>query len=263
MTTVWQYDGQSTTVQAAARAALAAAQTALAANLTAPGSAAAAVAVALPPLAVAPDDALGYAAALAKLLTDYVAGIVGDAATAATPDPTLLPGYADASRLPPLPLDPSQGLAALAAFGPAPASATGIVLANWTALIRLVGSTATAALQMLYAQTAFASAGDAASASAQLYGLIQAQIDLAAADDDDTIVQAWLAAQTAAVTDLAARGEGLPNLATFTAAAPLPALYLAQRLYQDGSQAAALVQRNAAPHPLFMPLAVEYLDAGC
>jgi len=52
-----------------------------------------------------------------------------------------------------------------------------------------------------------------------------------------------------------------PRLVRRIAYEAYPALALAQLLYQDGSHAEVLVQRNAAPHPLFMPLIVEYLAA--
>ena len=82
------YDGQSETVQATARAALAAVQASIASLLTAPGDAALALAQDLPVLAAAaPDDQAGYAAALAALLADYVAAIVADAALPASPAP--------------------------------------------------------------------------------------------------------------------------------------------------------------------------------
>lgn len=114
--TQWVYDGQPQIVQTQAATALAAVQSALAANLTAPGpDASAALAQDLSALALyAPDNSGGYAAALQQLLADYVAGVIADAAAAARPSPAPPAGFAYASRLPPMPLDPSFGLAALA-----------------------------------------------------------------------------------------------------------------------------------------------------
>lgn len=252
------YDGQIEAVRNAADIALAAVHTAIARLLTAPGTAALALAQDLPLLAAAaPDDQAGYAAALTTLLADYVMAIVAD--NNAPPDPPPPAGFAYLSRLPPLAADPSFGLAGLADIGATivPASATGQVAANWQALTQLVEGSATVALANLYAQTSFTGAAEADAAREQLFGLIVAQI--AAAAGNDPLVMTWRGLFTAAVADLTARASGLPDVAVLNAPLPLPALYLAELIYQDGSQAAALVQRNAAPHPLFMPLMVEYL----
>lgn len=259
---MYLYDGQSETVQAAAAAALVAVQAAIANLLTAPGSAPLALAQDAPLLAaVAPDDTAGYATALANLLQDYVAAIVTDANTAAAPDLTAPPGYQDTSRLPPTPTDPSYGLAALADVGATvvPPAPVGQVAANWAALMQVVEGSAVAALLMLYAQTTFAAAEDADTARTQVYGLVVAQIE--AASGNDKLVQTWRAALSAIVVYLTTTAQQVPNVVTLTTAGPQPALVLAQLLYQDGSQADVLVQRNNAPHPLFMPLNVEYLAA--
>ena len=42
-------------------------------------------------------------------------------------------------------------------------------------------------------------------------------------------------------------------IVTHTFEEHLPAIVIAQRLYQDGSRANELVKLNNAPHPLFMP----------
>ncbi len=98
------YDGVSSAVQAATNSMLGTVVLAVGAFLTAPGSAAQALALDLPLLAaVTPDDAAGYATAVAGLVQDYVAGIATDASAAATPDARgadRLPGQL---RLPPLP----------------------------------------------------------------------------------------------------------------------------------------------------------------
>lgn len=252
------YDGQPATVQAAFSTALAQVQTAIGAALTA--------AAGSPQLqddlaalaAIAPDQPASYAEQLATLLEDYVANLV--AAAAPVTDDTLLPGYEDWTRLPPMPPDPSFGLASLAAgISPLiPAAATGQAAANWQMLAQLAQGAATSALATLYAQTSFASSDDADTARELLYGLIVAAIEAAAGDD--ALVQAWRGVLAASVTDLTTRAKALPNVADFATPSPMPALWLAQRIFQDGTEAPALVQRNAAPHPLFMPTTVEYLQ---
>lgn len=254
------YDGQSATAQAAHRAALAAVAAKIALLLTAPGStASAALAQDLPKLlAVLPDDASGYATALTTLLEDYVAGVVTD--INAPPGVAPADGFAYVSRLADLPGDPSQGIAGLAAVSSSLAApSSGIAASNFAALMQLVEGSATTALQMLYAQTDFASADDADQAREQLRGLIVEQLE--AAQGNDPLVQAWRGALTAAIIDLTQRAKALPDVAIATMPAPMPALWMAQFLYQDGTEAPVLVQRNRAPHPLFMPRDVEYLAA--
>lgn len=43
--------------------------------------------------------------------------------------------------------------------------------------------------------------------------------------------------------------------------APLPALAIAYRLYQDASRTVDLMARNAVPHPAFMPTTIEALQS--
>lgn len=252
------YDGAPSTVQSAFSAALVSVQTALSDALTAVGDAAAQFGQDLATLAgFSPDDGAGYAGALQALFSNYVLNAV--AAAVDVVDASLAPGFQDWTRLPAMPGDPSFGLASLAGTDLTPASAQGAALANWTMLTSLVQGSAAAALVTLYAQTDFASAADADAAREQVHDLLVARIEAAAGDD--ALVQAWRGALAASVADLTARAASAPEVATLTTAAPLPALVLAEFLYQDGSEAPALVQRNAAPHPLFMPLAVEYLQS--
>jgi prophage DNA circulation protein len=257
------YDGMSQIVQTATTGMLTDALNAVGGFLTAAGSAAAALAPDLLLLAaVAPDDTSGYATALANLVQDYVSGIATDAAAATVPDPTAPQGYQDSSRLPPLPPDPSYGLAALAAISTsayAPLALSGQAASNWTAVTQIVGGSATAALMMLYAQTSFTASADADAARSQVQSLTVAQIEAAAGND--ALVAMWRSALTAVVTYLTDTAKQASQVAQISMPTPQPALVLAQLLYQDGTQAAALVQRNGAPHPLFMPLTVEYLVA--
>jgi prophage DNA circulation protein len=253
------FDGQSTPVQSAFTAALATVQTTISAALTFAGAAASQLSDDLDALqALAPDDALGYAEQLATTLADYVGNVV--ASFTPVLDSTLAPGFQDQTRLPDLPGDPSYGLGTLAGISATliPDYATGTVLANWQTLGTLIEGSATAALVALYAQTSFASSDDADTARTQVNGFIVAQI--AASAGNDPLIGAWRGVLTAAVTDLTTRAKQVPSLATLTTPAPMPALVLAQQLYQDGTQAPVIVQRNAVPHPLFCPQTIEYLQ---
>lgn len=254
------FDGAFAFVQSATTLMFAAVQTALGVVLTAEAAVLGVAQDLVTLAAVAYDDTVGYAEALTSLFQDYVAAIVTAANQIAQLDPTAPPGYQDSSRLPALPSDPTYGLAAIAsgAIVLAPSSATGQIAANAAALGQLVQGAATAALLQLYAQTSFTASQDVDDARTQAYGLVVAQIQAAAGND--ALIATWRASLTAIVTHLTQTAKQLPLLATFTTPAPLPALVLAQRLYQDGSQADVLVQRNDAPHPLFMPTTIEFLE---
>lgn len=57
-------------------------------------------------------------------------------------------------------------------------------------------------------------------------------------------------------------GYGLPQLISYTSKTSQPACVIAQTLYQDGTRADEIVQRNNTQtiHPMFMPLTVEVLS---
>lgn len=65
--------------------------------------------------------------------------------------------------------------------------------------------------------------------------------------------------RSAVAADLAARGAILPQSVPVAFSAALPALVLAQRLYQDASREAELVHEAGPVSPLFMPLAFQAL----
>ncbi|MOA37442.1 hypothetical protein D3C78_1590320 [compost metagenome] len=56
-----------------------------------------------------------------------------------------------------------------------------------------------------------------------------------------------------------ARAAGLSVLMQVTMAQTLPALTLANRLYQDASRADELIQAAGVPHPAFMPTSMKVL----
>jgi prophage DNA circulation protein len=176
-------------------------------------------------------------------------------------DPTL-----SSRGLPPV-TDPSYGLASFAVWGSNLEPVAGTTpqrlkqAADQSALVALVQGSAVAALAQVYAQTEFASAADAETARAQLTDLIDAQATRAADMGDDIAYGGWMNVMRASSTDLTARAQQLPLLLTYQLGASLPAVALAQRIYQDGSRGPELVARNAAPHPLFMPMKIEALAA--
>ncbi|GGC68606.1 hypothetical protein [Chelatococcus reniformis] len=78
--------------------------------------------------------------------------------------------------------------------------------------------------------------------------------DYAAGRQDSSSYRALTTLRATVVRDLTDRGRQLPRLVPYSIGQPLPALWLANRLYGDGSRAEELVQQNRAIHPLFMPM---------
>lgn len=159
-------------------------------------------------------------------------------------------------------IDPSYGLAAIANWGatlaPPANNQTGL---NQNALVALVAGSSAVALGQVYARTKFAAQEDADAARDQLADLIDALATTAADAGDDGGFSSWQALYQSATDDLTTRAKQAPSTMVFYLGNALPALALAQRVYQDPARAGELVARNDAPHPLFMPATVQALTA--
>lgn len=201
-------------------------------------------------------------ASLAAAVTQFFSGYVSDVVGSWTPFDESL-----SSRGPTPVGDPSYGLASAVSWGSTLAAPPSLTPAqvqmgvNQGALVALVQGAATVAMVQLYANTSFASEEDAETARDQVTDLIDALSVSAADSGDDAGYAQYLALFQSVTTDLTTRGKQLPDVVTVDFGAPLPALYIAQRLYQDASRAGELIARNAAPHPLFFPLDVEALSS--
>jgi prophage DNA circulation protein len=92
---------------------------------------------------------------------------------------------------------------------------------------------------------------------------VSAQLDLAlvkAADrGDDDIYQALLDLRESFITTMGTTSQGLVDLVEFSSGASLPALTLANRLYQDAGRAGELIAATSVPHPAFMPTKMKVL----
>lgn len=78
--------------------------------------------------------------------------------------------------------------------------------------------------------------------------------EIVAADRLDNVsYKALIAIHAAVSNDLANRARPLPRMISYTFASGMPALALAQRIYQDPSRADDLIAENKPIHPLFMP----------
>lgn len=82
-----------------------------------------------------------------------------------------------------------------------------------------------------------------------------AQIDteLEVNDPPAEVATALTNLRAAVVRDVAARAEFLKQRSSYTPQTVLPALVLAHRIYNDAARADELVDRNAVPHPAFVP----------
>lgn len=76
---------------------------------------------------------------------------------------------------------------------------------------------------------------------------------------DDDMYSALLSVRSAFLSTMITRSSGLSDLMQVTMPQPIPALTLANRLYQDASRADELVQEARVPHPAFMPLTLKVL----
>ena len=106
-----------------------------------------------------------------------------------------------------------------------------------------------------------ASYDDASAMRQTLAAAFDGQITEAADDAQDASYAALTALRTAVLTDLIARGASLPAVRHVAFAAPLPALVIAQMLYQDASRADQIIGESAAIHPAFCPLSFGVLSA--
>ncbi len=87
-----------------------------------------------------------------------------------------------------------------------------------------------------------------------------AAVDVAADNMDNVAYTSLIALRAAVVNDLSTRAIPLPEIVVMTFPMRLPALTLAQRVYQDASQADSIVAMNNVIHPAFCPTMLEMLS---
>ena len=145
---------------------------------------------------------------------------------------------------------PADALRAFRVLGSAPGASAVAVLCRRLAVVALAQSSSR------YAPT---SHDDAQATLASVTDALDAEIQAAGDAGDDASYGALRRLRVAVVADLTARGASLAPLATFTFGEPLPALVLAQLIYQDAPRADELVRRVDPVHPLFMPTEIRVL----
>ncbi|ROS02958.1 DNA circularization protein [Raoultella terrigena] len=76
---------------------------------------------------------------------------------------------------------------------------------------------------------------------------------------DDELYNSLMQVRASFLSAMDLISAGLSELMQINTASPLPALVLANRLYQDGSRANELIQEANVPHPAFMPITMRVL----
>lgn len=89
--------------------------------------------------------------------------------------------------------------------------------------------------------------------------LLNAEILVAGDSGDDASYSALRVLRSTMIVDLNTRGAALAPMKVFNFAAPLPALALAQQLYQDATRNDELALEANPPHPAFMPVSFSAL----
>jgi prophage DNA circulation protein len=150
-----------------------------------------------------------------------------------------------------------QSLSVLAAYSPSvstTSSAIGSAMATvQSATGALLRRSALASLAVAASAYQPTSSDDAVSVRQALTSLIDGEILTAGDAGDDNSYTALRTLRQAVVSDLDTRGAQLAAMSTFSLAAPLPALVVANRIYRDASRSDELVTQANPIHPAFMP----------
>jgi hypothetical protein len=135
------------------------------------------------------------------------------------------------------------------------------VMLTGTLVVQLSQRYCLSQMARILAATDFVSRDDANAALARMSALYDPEVEAAADQHDAETYQALIALYAATVRDLASRALVLPQVVIFEFQVPAPALWLAQRIYQDGSRADEMVAENRVVNPCFMPRTIRALAA--
>lgn len=190
-------------------------------------------------------------AAIQAAVDAAAAGVAANVVTAVQAVPTAVRAAINE------PTEQIRALITIAAFAPVIEAGTdqvGVALAAvQTATAGLCLYATLAELANAAAAYNFTSYDQAVAVSSQVASALSTGILVAGDAGADDVCQALRVLRAAVVQYLADIGAVLAPLRTVTFRAPLPALAIAQRLYQDGRRADELI-RNARPwHPAMMP----------
>lgn len=113
----------------------------------------------------------------------------------------------------------------------------------------------------LIAATTYTSRDDV-DAAIEFYGsAFDAAIDYASENNDQDAYMALITLEGTVINFLSLTARPLPQMVSYTFAQRMPALWMAQRLYQDPTRTLELVQENKTVHPLFMQRNIRALSA--
>ncbi len=88
---------------------------------------------------------------------------------------------------------------------------------------------------------------------------LDAALLLAGDRADDDLYSALMAVRSAFLDTMSQISAGLSDLMQVNTVLPIPALVMANRLYQDALRANELIQEASVPHPAFMPTTMKVL----
>ncbi|GBQ69638.1 bacteriophage protein [Ameyamaea chiangmaiensis NBRC 103196] len=204
----------------------------------------------------------GMAAALVS--ADAVVAELGDATNAASIAALVL---ALTEQVRAALCDPSQQIAALVtltSFTPVVITSSapigGAIATVQTATAMLCRQAALLSIAVACSTYEPTSSDDAEALQQQVAALFDDEATIAADAGNTATFLAMRGVRAKVLADLSARASALPSLMTVTRNAGLPALLLAQQLYQDGSRAPDLIRRANPVHPAFMPTSFEALS---
>jgi prophage DNA circulation protein len=103
---------------------------------------------------------------------------------------------------------------------------------------------------------------DAAALRLSLAAALDTEITAAGDAGEDASYLALKALRSAVVQDLTVRGASLPSVVTVALGLPMPALAIAQFLYQDASRSDGIAAESGAIHPAFCPVSFQALASG-
>ena len=164
----------------------------------------------------------------------------------------------------PAPQDQIRILGQVIAAAPAPTATSADGLGSWmlqaqTATASLVRRTAVIAMAQAAASYQPTSYDDAAAVRATVVAALDAEITVAGDSGEDRSYQTLRTLRAAVSQDLTTRGASLAHVQTYTTPVSLPSLVDAYAIYQDATQADALVAEVDPIHPAFMPTSFQAL----
>ena len=113
---------------------------------------------------------------------------------------------------------------------------------------------------IIISQMTFTSQDDARAMAVVVQAMFEAAKEIGIDTVDAGVYQDFIAMGGAIMNHLATTALQLPRYMTFTAGAPMPTLYLANRIYADASRFIEIEQENKIVNPAFAPINLRVLS---